>query len=114
MPDALSLDIDNEILVSSARSAIKHVKVLWDNWEDLWHIRENLSVWLLKKSTKSLKSTVVKPISSTEYHCRWQVDLVDMSDLNLDANSRWSYTIQIPLGVLKSLHQEDQPSTSVT
>ena len=29
---------------------------------------------------------MVKPISSTEYHCRGQVDLVDTSDLNLDAN----------------------------
>ena len=28
----------------------------------------------------------MKPISSTEYHCRAQVDLVDMSDLNLQAN----------------------------
>ena len=43
-------------------------------------------VCYLKKSKKSLKSIVVKPISSTEYHCRGQVDLVDMSDLNLDAN----------------------------
>ena len=29
---------------------------------------------------------MVKPISSTKYHCRRQVDFVDMSDLNLDAN----------------------------
>ena len=43
-------------------------------------------VCYLKKSKKSLKSIVVKPISSTEYHRRGQVDLVDMSDLNLDAN----------------------------
>ena len=43
-------------------------------------------VCFLKKSKKSLKSTVVKPISSTEYHCRGQIDLVDMSNLNLDAN----------------------------
>ena len=44
------------------------------------------SVCYLKKSKKSIKSVVVKPISSRDYHCRGQVDLCDMSDLNLQAN----------------------------
>ena len=40
----------------------------------------------LKKSKKTLKSIVVKPIVSTIYLSRAQVDLIDMSDLNLEAN----------------------------
>ena len=43
-------------------------------------------VCYLKNSKKSLKSTVAKLISSTEYHYHDQVYLVDISDLNLDAN----------------------------
>ena len=44
------------------------------------------SVCYLKKSKKSLKSVVVKPIVSSNFHCRGQVDLIDMSDMNLQAN----------------------------
>ena len=47
---------------------------------------ETCSVCFLKKSKKSLKSIVVKPIVSTNHHCRGQVDLIDMSDMNLQAN----------------------------
>ena len=38
------------------------------------------------KVKKSLKTIFVKPIESTDYLCKSQVDLIDMSDLNLQAN----------------------------
>ena len=40
----------------------------------------------LKKAKKSLKSVVVKPITSTNFLCRAQIDLIDMSDQNLESN----------------------------
>ena len=40
----------------------------------------------LKKSKKSLKSIVVKPISSTNFLSRAQIDLIDMSDQNPEVN----------------------------
>ena len=40
----------------------------------------------LKKSKKSLKSVVIKPITSTHFLSRAQVDLIDMRDQNLEAN----------------------------
>ena len=39
-----------------------------------------------KKANKSLKSIVVKPITSTDFLSRAQIDLIDMSDQNLEAN----------------------------
>ena len=39
-----------------------------------------------KKVKKVTKSIVLKSIESTDYLCRAQVDLIDMSDLNLQAN----------------------------
>ena len=40
----------------------------------------------LKKSKKSVKSVVTKPIVSTNYLSRGQVDIIDFSDMNLIEN----------------------------
>ena len=43
-------------------------------------------VCFLKKAKRSLKSVVVKPITSTDFLSRAQIDLIDMNDQNLQVN----------------------------
>ena len=47
---------------------------------------KSCDVCVIKKSRKSVKQQVVKPISSNTFGSRRQVDLIDMSSMNLTAN----------------------------
>ena len=43
-------------------------------------------VCFLKKAKMSLKSVVIKPITSTDFFSRAQIDLIDMNDQNFQVN----------------------------